>query len=121
MFFFCVIESYTFGLPPLSFWRHHQDFFSSIQASSRPGSLALSWRSTSPVPFEQKPEPAPGGTADIIPFIKMEGFIVDRRGAGGHLTIMGNTIAAGDVLITQSNTRQVSWVMVNRCTFLKGT
>lgn len=34
---------------------------------------------------------------------------------------MGKTIAAGDVLMTQSSTRQVSWVTVNRCTFLKGT
>lgn len=31
-----------------------------------------------------------------------------------QLTIMGKTMAAGDVLITQSNTRHVSWVTVKR-------
>lgn len=38
-----------------------------------------------------------------------------------RLTIMGKMMAAGDVLMTQSRTRQLSWVTVNRWTFLKGT
>lgn len=36
-------------------------------------------------------------------------------------TIMGKTIAALEVLMTQSRTKQLSWMMVKRCTFLRGT
>lgn len=36
-------------------------------------------------------------------------------------TIMGKTMAALDVLMTQSRTKQLSWMMVKRCTFLSGT
>lgn len=40
---------------------------------------------------------------------------------GSQLTIIGKTIAAGEVLMNQSSSRQESCVRVNRCTFLKGT
>lgn len=56
------------GLPRRFFWRHRQDFFSSIQASGHPGSSAPSWRSTSPALFGRKPEPAPGDTQAQDPF-----------------------------------------------------
>lgn len=44
-----------------------------------------------------------------------------RNVEGVGITIMGKTIAALDVLMTQSRTRQLSWMMVNRWTFLSGT
>lgn len=37
------------------------------------------------------------------------------------LTIIGKTMAAGDALMTQSRTRQVSWTSVKRCTLRRGT
>ena len=37
------------------------------------------------------------------------------------LTIIGKTMAAGDALMTQSRTRQVSWMRVKRCTLRSGT
>lgn len=50
-----------------------------------------------------------------IPFVKMETENREQRVVlVVQLTIMGKTMAAGDVLITQSNTRHVSWVTVNR-------
>lgn len=36
-------------------------------------------------------------------------------------TIMGKTMAARDTLMTQSRTRQVSWIRVKRWTFRRGT
>lgn len=53
-------------LPLLFFWRHHQDFSSSIQALSHPGNLALALRSTSPSACGQTPEPVPAGTGDFF-------------------------------------------------------
>lgn len=38
-----------------------------------------------------------------------------------RFTIMGKTMAALEVLMTHSRTRQLSWMMVKRCTFLRGT
>lgn len=36
-------------------------------------------------------------------------------------TIMGKTMAALEVLMIQSRIKQLSWMMVKRCTFLRGT
>lgn len=125
----CIHKRWTlhfkipFRLPLPSFSRHRQDFFSSTRALGHLDSLALAWRNTSPAPCGWKPEPAPaekGRRTGSVFKQKIRIHYVRRNGCG-QLTIMGKTMAAGDVLMTQRSTRHVSWVTVNRCTFLKGT